>query len=94
MSLQKDLPPPRIYDGARAIAKRNPSPCIYGKPLRLICAEERHQQTCIGELSLSHNRRDHVASRIVNANHGIVRAAAKFRVVDCVAVLQVRTLPP
>jgi hypothetical protein len=45
MSFQKDLPPPGIYDGACAIVKRNPSPCIW-KALRLISAEERHQQTC------------------------------------------------
>jgi hypothetical protein len=44
MSFQKDPPPPGIYDGACAIAERNPSPCIW-KPLRLISAEERHQQT-------------------------------------------------
>jgi hypothetical protein len=44
MSLQKDLPPPGIYDGACAIVKRNASPCIW-KPLSLISAEERHQQT-------------------------------------------------
>jgi hypothetical protein len=29
MSFQKDLPPPGIYDGACAIVKRNPSPCIW-----------------------------------------------------------------
>jgi hypothetical protein len=34
-------------------------------------------------------RLDHVARFIVNANHGIMRAAAKFRVVECVARLQV-----
>jgi hypothetical protein len=45
MSFQKDLPPPGIYDGACAIVKRNPSPCIW-KALRLISAEERRQQTC------------------------------------------------
>src|SRR6266550_6937350 len=44
MSFQKDLPPPGMYDGACAIAERNPSPCIW-KPLRVISAEERHQQT-------------------------------------------------
>jgi hypothetical protein len=45
MSFQKDLPPPGTYDGACAIVKKNPSPCIW-KALRLISAEERHQQTC------------------------------------------------
>jgi hypothetical protein len=45
MRFQKDLPPPGMYDGACAIVKRNPSPCIW-KALRLISAEERHQQTC------------------------------------------------
>jgi hypothetical protein len=44
-SFQKDLPPPGTYDGACAIVKRNPSPCIW-KALRLISAEARHQQTC------------------------------------------------
>jgi hypothetical protein len=29
-------------------------------------------------------RLDHIASVIVNANHGIVWAAVEFRVVDCV----------
>jgi hypothetical protein len=45
MSFQKDLPPPGIYDGACAIVKRNPSPCIW-KALRIVSAEERRQQTC------------------------------------------------
>jgi hypothetical protein len=62
MSFQKDLPPPGIYDGACAIVKSNPSPCIW-KALRLISADERHQQTitttsarCIGphENKLNH----------------------------------------
>jgi hypothetical protein len=44
MSFQKDPPPPGIYDGACAIAERNPSSRIW-KALRLISAEERHQQT-------------------------------------------------
>jgi hypothetical protein len=68
MSFQKDLPPPGIYDGACAIVKRNPSPCIW-KPLCLISAEERHQQTC--NLGCDH-RPNHVARLIVNANDGII----------------------
>jgi hypothetical protein len=32
ISFQKDLPPPGIYDGACAIVKSNPSPCIGNPP--------------------------------------------------------------
>src|SRR4029453_4178733 len=46
VSFQKDFPPPGIYDGACAIAKRNPS-LAYRKACVLISAEERHQQTVL-----------------------------------------------
>jgi hypothetical protein len=36
------------------------------------------------ELALVLVRFDHVASRIVNANHSTMVAAVKFRVVDCI----------
>jgi hypothetical protein len=37
------------------------------------------------ELALVLVRLDHVASRIINANHSIVRAAVMLRAADCIA---------
>ena len=38
-----------------------------------------------GEIARMLVRLDHVARFIVNANHGVVRPAAKLRVADCIA---------
>jgi hypothetical protein len=41
----------------------------------------------LSELARVLVRLDHVASRIVNANHCIMRSAVELRVADCVATL-------
>jgi hypothetical protein len=61
---------------------KRPGPNVYKFVVSFVPCGETSR---LFELARVLVRLDHVASFIVNADHGIVRAAVEFRVADCIA---------
>src|SRR5262245_22239904 len=74
-----------IHDSTISFFGR-PMPCpAFRKPYKIELRQlSAKAHLPLLEIALVLVRLDHVASRIVNANHGIVRTAVELRISDCI----------